>query len=42
MEGDGGGETGRKGAGGVREAGEEEREVGEKAEIMQHCAIFCN
>jgi len=49
MEGDRGWETRRKGAGGVREVGEEGeagfprwREAGEKGKIMQHCAMFCN
>ena len=40
--GQGGGRPGEKGAGGVREAGKRGREAGEKGEIMQHCAIFCN
>ena len=52
MEGDGGGgETERKAAEGVREAGEEAgweagfprgREAGEIGKTMQHCAIFSN
>ena len=38
--GQGGGGPGEKGAGGVREAGEEGRSG--KGEITQHCAIFRN
>jgi len=50
VEGDRDGRVEEKRVGGVREAGEEgqeavfprRREAGEKWEIMQHCAIFCN
>ena len=43
--GQGGGRLGEKGAGGVREAGEEgagSRKREKKGKIMQHCAIFRN